>query len=501
MACGALAAFAVCWPFGFWFATGQPLWWLQLAAMVPLVMYVRTSSTAAQAFQRACLYAVSWLCATFWWLHIAMHTYGGLPALISLAAIVGLATALSLYYGAAAWIFWRFRKCTPGWGAALLAALWTMAEMARGTWLTGFGWGAMAYAHVDGPFAPWIPVVGAYGVGAVAVWSAASLADLHQTSWLHRFSLVGLLVAGCQWGGLPSTTSTGTLEVALLQGNIPQDEKFDSGTGVPMALQWYARNMQQTGAQLVLAPETAIPLLPQDLPAGYWAAMRQRVTEGRSALVTGIPLGDYAKGYTNSVIALMPGSEQTLRYDKHHLVPFGEFIPPLFKWFTRMMNIPLGDFNRGAVGQPSFVWAGQRIAPNICYEDLFGEELGARFIDPQTSPTVFANVSNLGWFGNTIAIDQHLQISRMRALEFQRPFVRATNTGATVILNHKGEIIRALPYLTQGVLRGTVDGRTGTTPYAWWVARFGLLPLWLVALLVLVRTALVQPARALQAAK
>jgi apolipoprotein N-acyltransferase len=201
-------------------------------------------------------------------------------------------------------------------------------------------------------------------------------------------------------------------------------------------------------------------------------------------LLTGIPLGDYTQGYTNSVIALSPANVEVWRYDKHHLVPFGEFIPPLFKWFTRMMNIPLGDFNRGPIGQPSFAWKGQRIAPNICYEDLFGEELGARFVDPALAPTIFANVSNLGWFGNSTAIDQHLQISRMRALEFQRPFLRATNTGATVIMDYKGQVMASLPHGTQGVLDGVVEGRTGTTPFAWWVARFGLWPMWLISLAV-----------------
>jgi apolipoprotein N-acyltransferase len=163
-------------------------------------------------------------------------------------------------------------------------------------------------------------------------------------------------------------------------------------------------------------------------------------------------------------------------------VPFGEFIPPFFKWFTRMMNIPLGDFNRGDIGQPSFAWKGQRIAPNICYEDLFGEELGARFADPALAPTIFANVSNLGWFGDSTAIDQHLQIARMRALEFARPFIHATNTGATVIVDYQGRVQAALPRLTQGVLEGTVEGRSGLTPFAWWVAGFGLWPVWLLSL-------------------
>jgi apolipoprotein N-acyltransferase len=154
----------------------------------------------------------------------------------------------------------------------------------------------------------------------------------------------------------------------------------------------------------------------------------------------------------------------------------------MFRWFTAMMNIPLGDFNRGTLGQASLAMQGQRLAPNICYEDLFGEELATRFTDSATAPTVFVNVSNLGWFGDTVAVDQHLAISRMRALEFQRPFVRATNTGATVILSHEGQVTAALPRMKAGALVGEVQGRAGLTPFAWCASRFGLWPLWLLGL-------------------
>ena len=480
---GATAAAAVCWPFAFWFTSGQPLWWLQLLCCGLLFRVLRHSKSLKQAFAWAALFATSWLGATFWWLYIAMHVYGGLPAVLALIAVLVLAASLALYYAAAVALYWRLGVLQPALAATAFAALWTLAEMARGTWLTGFGWGAMAYAHTEGPLSLWIPVLGVYGVGALAAWCAASLALIDKAGWWQRGSLVVLLLAGLLIPALPSTSSTGTLSVALLQGNIPQDEKFDSGTGIPIALNWYAQQMHGKQVDLVLAPETAIPLLPQELPAGYWDVLTRQVAQGHSALLTGIPLGDYTTGYTNSVIALYPGATAIWRYDKHHLVPFGEFIPTLFQWFTRLMNIPLGDFNRGALGQPSFVWKGQRIAPNICYEDLFGEELGARFVDPALAPTVFANVSNLGWFGDSTAIDQHLQISRMRALEFQRPFVRATNTGATVIIDHRGRVVAALPRLTQGVLEGVIDGRSGITPFAWWVARFGLWPLWLLSML------------------
>ena len=146
----------------------------------------------------------------------------------------------------------------------------------------------------------------------------------------------------------------------------------------------------------------------------------------------------------------MPGG--VYRYDKHHLVPFGEFIPTGFHWFTELMRIPLGDFNRGVLGPPSFAFHGERIAPNICYEDLFGEELAARFASPWTkhAPTIFANISNIGWFGDTIAIDQHLQISRLRTLEFQRPMLRATNTGATAVIDHRGVVTARSPPLHAG---------------------------------------------------
>ena len=127
-----------------------------------------------------------------------------------------------------------------------------------------------------------------------------------------------------------------------------------------------------------------------------------------------MPLGS-GREYTNSVLGFAPGQAQPYRYDKAHLVPFGEFVPSMFRWFTNLMNIPLGDFRSGGLAQPSFEWQGQRLAPNICYEDLFGDEIGANFRDEARAPTMLLNVSNIAWFGDTVAIDQHRAISRMRS--------------------------------------------------------------------------------------
>jgi apolipoprotein N-acyltransferase len=499
-------------------ADGQPLGWLQLVAMTFFCWQLQAKThTPRQAFFLGWVFATAWLAGTFWWLFTSMHTYGGLAAPLAALAVLGLAGVLALYYAVACMVFKDLSPVNIASSAIVFAALWTLAELARGVWFTGFPWGAIGYAHVDSGLARFAPFIGVYGMGALAAAYAMCFAivvcNKHLLFVKTKRNIKQYAVGFCFILGFPvflgqfsmatkamnqnPANSAGRLSLTLLQGNIPQDEKFEQGSGVPMALQWYAEQLKASTTSLTLAPETAVPMLPSDLPVGYLSALQQHFNPthkaGTQAALIGIPLGSMAEGYTNSVIALAPAGHAqgdkgdqggTYRYDKHHLVPFGEFIPPLFRWFTQMMNIPLGDFNRGAVGQASFAWQGQRLAPNICYEDLFGEELGTRFTDPATAPTVFVNVSNLAWFGDGAAMSQHLNISRLRALEFSRPMVRATNTGATVVIDHKGHVTASLPRSTRGVLRTEVEGRNGVTFYAQWVSRFGLWPVWLLAGLV-----------------
>ena len=494
------------WPFSWGsqvgLALGQPVGGLQLLALALLAGQL----DGARSWQRGAwlggVFATSMMCATFWWLFISLHVYGGLAVPLTVAAIVLLSALLGLYYAAASGLFVALAPVSPAGRAVVFASLWLLAELARVQLLTGFPWGEGGYAHVDGwarPLAAW---VGVHGLTFLAAWVAAWMAFCLLATPTRWPAVVTTAVLGAALAWLP-VHHAGRLEsdpalvkpmsVTLLQGNIAQDEKFVSGTGVATALRWYGEQLQSARSTLVVAPETAFPLLPHQLPEGYWQALQSRFASGEQAALVGLPLGDYDTGYSNSVIGLKPGqpgqpgqpAEAIYRYDKHHLVPFGEVIPTGFRWFISLMNIPLGDFNRGAVGQPSFGWQGQRLAPNICYEDLFGEELATRFVDAAQAPTVFVNVSNIGWFGNTVAIDQHLQISRMRALEFGRPMIRATNTGATAIINHQGKVTHALPRHTRGVLEGDVQGRSSITPYAWWAGRFGLWPLWGLGLTVL----------------
>ncbi|MEK0416315.1 MAG: apolipoprotein N-acyltransferase Lnt [Pseudomonadota bacterium] len=472
-------------------------WWLPLLAVTWLVSRLnRLRPKPAAALALA--FGVGWLCAGVWWLFVSMHRYGQLPAWLAAAAVSALSLALSTYLAVAGACYAAWRTGRPGVDAALFAALWTLAECARGVLWTGFPWVASGYAWVDAPWAALAPWVGVYGMGAalaaMAAWLAGAFFRPHRSvapKPAHRWTVLALggVASGvlAVVGPVSFTQPAGRVSVSLIQTDVAQDEKF-SLEKVPAALAWLADALQQSPGQLVVTPETAVPLLPsqmQDLAPGWWEAQVAFFNQPDRAALVGVPLGDFSNGYTNSVIGLT-ASPAPYRYDKHHLVPFGEFIPLGFRWFTQLMNLPLGDFERGRLAAPSFLALGQRLAPNICYEDLFGEELAARFQVPDQAPTVLVNVSNIAWFGDTVALPQHLHITRLRTLELQRPMLRATNTGMTAVVDHTGQVVKALPPFSRGILHGEVEGRTGLTPFAWWAGRWGLWPWVLCAAAVVV---------------
>lgn len=483
-----------------WVAGAHPLLpsVLQSVALAWLIALLASRHNARQGAWLAWLHGSVWLVGATGWMFVSLHRFGGLPAWLSALAVGLLCMALSGYLAAvgAAWMRWRQHRPWPD--AVLFGALWLLAELARALIFTGFPWGASGYALIDTPWQRLAPWVGVYGMG----WLWATLLAggvlgcvgtdrrgvLRLIDALPLVLVTGLLAV---WRPAPHTQVHGEpLQVALLQSNVAQDEKFDVEKLGEM-LVWHARELGRVKADLVVAPETAIPLLPDQLPEGYWAGLRASFGpgSGRAALI-GMPLGSLEAGYSNSVVGLAPGLAEPYRYDKHHLVPFGEFIPFGFRWFVNMMNMPLGDFSRGPLAAPSFEVRGQRVGPNICYEDLFGEELATRFVaGAERAPTLFVNVSNLAWFGDVVAIFQHLQIARMRSLEFQVPTIRSTNTGATAVIDHQGQVVARLPGQQRGVLQAEVQGRAGVTPYAAWAGRAGLWPLVALGLLAVIGVA------------
>ena len=473
-----------------------PALWQTCALVGLLLILSERVDSPVRACVAAWLYGTVWLIGATGWMYVSLHHFGGLPAWLAGLAVVMLCVALSLYLALLGYVWVRWRRSVWWRDAALFGGLWILAEMARALIFTGFPWGASGYGLIGVPLIKLAPWLGVYGLGGVwAMGVAACVLAYRQTGAVTTRWLVpsGLLAAVVVGGMLPTTVFTQAhgrpLSVTLLQSNVPQEEKFVADHQVPMLI-WHARQLLAAKGQLVIAPETAIPLLPSQLPVAYWDQIKAAFgpTSGRYALI-GVPLGDFDVGYTNSVAGLSGDTaalpDGMYRYNKHHLVPFGEFIPQGFRWFVQLMNMPLGDFSRGPLVAPAFAVMDQRVAPNICYEDLYGEEIAARFKDAGRAPTILANVSNLAWFGEQVAIHQHLQIARMRSLEFQLPTLRATNTGATVVIDHQGRITDSLPPQTRGALQATVQGRSGVTPFAWWASRWGLLPLFLSALTLL----------------
>ena len=467
-------------------------WWLQLVATGALVALLADATPRAAA-GRAWAFGFGWLAVGFWWLYISLHVYGFLPAWLSVLAVGVLAALLSLYYAIAGWCWARLRRGRAYVDALLFSAVWLLAELARGTFLTGFPWIAGGYAHTSGPFSAWAPYVGIYGIGALAAWvsAAAALTLLRLRAPQERPPLLTLaplvlpavvLAAGV---ALPQsfTRSTGMLSVSLLQPDVAQNDKFEPAH-IEQALAWHVVKLAAAPGQLVLTPESSLPVLPVQIPKETWLAYQRPFdVPGKSALV-GVFTGDDERGYTNSLVGLDATHHLTdgtfYRYGKRHLLPFGEYVPPGFQWLLDMMKIPIGDQAKG-VDTASFTVGAQRVRPLICYEDLFGEDFAPAVVGPNAA-TVLANATNLAWFGKRMIQDQHLQFSRMRALEFQRGQVRATNTGATAVIDWQGHVTHRLAPDVEGELDASVEGRIGDTPYAIWVAQFKLWPLWGLAL-------------------
>ena len=466
-------------------ASFAPLgWWpLQLVAVAWLAAGVRQAG-ARQAAWRGFAFGVGWLVPGLWWLYISMHDYGGMPAPLAGLAVLLLAAILSSYFAGAMALFAWARAGRPWLDSLAFAACWLLAELARGQWFTGFPWIASGYAHSDGPLAALAPWVGVYGMGAVAAFLAsAAVGVVRPRAGSPRAwgpGVLALVLVAAPWAAPREfSESTGQLRVSLLQPNVPQDLKFDperiSADMAALQVQLHAAR-----GDLVVTPESVLPVPRDRLDEAYWQSLVSPFKQGGRSALIGTFLGSEQEGYVNSLVGVSAAGEG-YAYGKRHLLPFGEFVPPGFRWFVDLMEIPLGDQASGRSEAP-FEAGGQRLRPLICYEDLFGEGMVASAGDGPDAATVLVNVSNLAWFGKRMVQAQDLQFTRLRALEFQRPVIRATNTGATAVVDHRGTVTARLEPEVHGTLESVVEGRRGATPYARWLGAWGLWPLWVVGL-------------------
>lgn len=459
-----------------------PLLWLALGGFFGLLCACPTPRAGARV---GAAFGFGMFIAGVSWVYVSLSVFGGMPAAVAALATFLFCVVLAIFPALAGALFVAFSPA--GWlrRALFFAALWVLSEWLRGWLLTGFPWLAAGYSQSPpSPLAGFAPVLGVYGVSLLCALLGALLYEVlrrwlsgepcaiaGRLAWLRwcpalPLLCVTLILAG---GGLLRdvrwTEPQGEpVSVALLQGNIAQDLKWRPEKFAD-SLRTYYRLALEHPAQLTVLPETALPAFLHQVPRDYLDELKKLALRRQGDLLLGIALGDPApggEGYANGAVSLGASAQQ--QYAKSHLVPFGEFVPPGFAWFLSLASIPMSDFTPGAKTQAPLAIAGQQVAVNICYEDAFGEEI----IRALPQATLLVNLSNVAWFGDSLAPAQHLQIARLRALESGRMMLRATNTGMTAIVGVDGEVQAVLPPFTRDALVGEVYGYAGVTPFVRW---------------------------------
>ncbi len=440
-----------------------------ILALAGLFYLWHRSATASDMAWLGLAFGMGLFGAGISWIYVSLHDFGGMPMLPAALATTAFCGFLALFPAAAGYLLGKFPTASRTW---LAPALWVLIEWIRGWIFTGFPWLAVGYSQI--PYSPLVglaPILGIYGVSLATAACAALIAaklgnHLNKKQlalYLAAFWVGASVLAHIEW----SRPYGNPVSFSLLQGNIAQDLKWREDE-LQHTLDTYEKLVLASQAQLIVLPEMAFPQLKEDLPPGYLGKLVNHARHQGGDLLVGVPEAVRSEGearYFNSMLSFGSASPQT--YRKSHLVPFGEFIPfkPLIGWIYReLLHIPLADLAAGTADQAPMQLAEQKIALNICYEDVFGEEI----IRPLPEATLLINVSNDAWYGRSLAADQHLQMSQARALETARMVLRATNTGATAMIDRDGRILSRLPHFTRASLDGIAQGYGGATPYVRW---------------------------------
>ena len=453
-------------------------YWL-VALILPTWLYSLQGKSSRDATKQGFIFAFGWFSAGISWVHVSIDQFGGLPLAISLLLMLLLCLYLALFLALACYLAARFsyQKQLNLW---LLLPFWLLSEFLRGVFLTGFPWLTLGYSQIDGPLATFAPIVGEKGLSAlILIISIAVVYVIKQRRIMLNIALLAMVSASylalhnSAW-----VSQTGkSVNVMMVQGNIKQEMKWEPELTWPSMLSYLDLTRQHYPAELIIWPESAITAVePSRQAQDFLQIAQSSATLNNSAIITGII--DYNinnKNYYNNLIVLgksttedEQGSYQynnLNRYSKHHLLPIGEFVPfadwlrPIAPFF----NLPMSSFSRGEYVQKNLLANGLNLLPLICFEVAFSEQLSANFSN-QTD--LLLTVSNDAWFGDSHGPHQHLDIVRMRALEFGRPFLRATNNGITAAIDHHGNVIKKIPQFEEAVLKVQVPLTTGLTPYA-----------------------------------
>ncbi|HEX9390582.1 MAG TPA: apolipoprotein N-acyltransferase [Usitatibacteraceae bacterium] len=488
------------------------LWPLLIVSLAGLFALWFRAGTKRQAAWHGFLWGLGFFLCGVSWLYVSLHVYGNMPAPMAAFAILIFCAYLSLFPLLAGMLVRRLHAQLHDFplviALAAIPALFVLTEYLRGWFMSGFPWLIVGYSQTPGglfgaplaaPLSGYAPVFGVFGVSWMLAFTAgALLVCIPRLSGLEivrprRIAVVAVTAVlwaggfGMQWIGW-SAPAGAPLAVALLQGNIEQEMKWREDQRAA-TLADYLAMVKTSKARLIVLPETALPTFIDEVPGEYLDALKQQAVQNGGDLIVGVPIAQRALPnepqsssqytYYNSAISL--GVSPGQRYDKQHLVAFGEFMPPTFSWVYQWLKIPLAGFTPGAREQAAMRVSGHRVAVNICYEDTFGDEIRR----PLPEAELLVNVSNMAWYGRSLAADQHAQFSQMRALETSRWMLRATNTGVTAAINEHGEIVKELPQFTRGTLEIEAQPRNGLTPFVRW----GDWPVLLGIALVLIATA------------
>ena len=443
-------------------------YWLAYIS-IALLFWLWLDSTPKRAAWSGWFFGLGLLGIGTFWLHVSIDKFGGVPLLLAMLLAVIFAMCMSLFYALVGWLSLRFSSYVKAAKLhkllVIFPAIWVLGEVARGYFLTGFPWLSLGYSQLDSLLVFMAPLAGVFGVSWLLVLAAGLLVLIVIGSPRDKSSslvIAVLIVIAAMFGNSLdwSERSGEQLSVRMVQGNVPQELKWNPAY-FDSTIDLYSRLSFEKEADLVIWPETAIPAFYDRVKQSVIQPLQQQLKITGSDMVIGIPVRAKDHGYFNSMISL--GSTED-RYDKRHLVPFGEYAPlefilrPLVDYF----RIPMSDFRTGE-SERSLMQVGQhQVGVSICYEDAFGDETAQALPDA----AYLINVSNDAWFGDSLAPHQHLQIARMRAVENSRYMLRSTNTGISAIIDPKGTILEQSTQGETAVIEGAIYPHQGTTPYA-----------------------------------
>ncbi len=431
------------------------------------------------------------------WVYVAIHQFGNSPAPVAVVLTFLFVAVLAAVPALVGYLAARFAPQGRHSAVLLLLwlpALWTLGEWFRGWFLTGFPWLNLGYSQIDSPLGGYAPLIGVYGLSWICALTAGSLLWLGQARQAALRLVLPLLlllwVGGVLLGMLTWTTPLGEpVRTTLIQGNVPQSTKWNP-EATRDRLQRYAGLTQKyfDDSDIIIWPENAVTVFYHDIKAAFFDGLAEDLRATGTDLILGVPLlDDDGERYYTTMMSL--GSSHGF-YRKRHLVPFGEFLPleEFLRGMIRFFDLPMSSFSPGPDEQPLLEVAGHKVAATVCYEDAFGEEM----IDFLPEASMLVNGSNNAWYGNSLAPHQHLQISRMRALETGRPMLRATTNGISALIDEKGAIQARSRQFETDTITGLVQPMQGATPYVRW----GNWPLVILLLMLLAGARLFRCGRA-----